>query len=921
MTDREAGPPTDVDVAPTGATKREGHPTRPEKPEKYLARGALVGRYVIVDKLGEGGMGVVYSAFDPELDRKVAVKLLQAAPSGGTSGGEQAWMLREAQALARLQHPNVVAVHDVGVLPGDQVFVAMELVDGVTMRTWLKAKARSWREVVPVMRAAGAGLAAAHAAGLVHRDFKPENILVDKDGRVRVMDFGLARLRREDDPSGPAPPSPLDSSRSPLSVELTQAGHVVGTPAYIAPELYEGAAADARSDQFAFGVALFEGLFHTRPFDRKELARNRSAPPVPKLPAKSDVPAQLQRIALRTLAVDPAQRYASIDELVAELARDPLARRRRVLIAVAAAAVVLAFGGGAYALAHRRGELCSGAEQRLAGVWDSPAKDAARRAFDATKQPYAAQSFAGVERALDKYTREWSAAVTESCAATRVRGEQTEEVMSLREACLDQRLLDLRALTKLLATADAGLVEKGDKAVFALESLAGCANVAALRSPGLPPFELRPQILAIEVKLSEARAHLIAGHVLPALTLSQEAATSASELHWEPLAAEATFLHGAGLLAVGNQADATAEFERTVWAALRGHGDNFASRVSFSVAANLTVGLGKVQEADTWVELGDALAARLPRDLELDTIRYQVSGLVATEHGDLNKGVALYEKAFAALTEACGGKDCAALVGLENDYATTLSRAGAYGKAEPHYEHALALRIASVGEDHPDVPLFLSNLGICYRHTGQLVKAQMALARALATREKLFGKRHPFLVPTLDNYGELLLAEHDYAGALAMFERAKQIAVVIPGPTHPQYHQLLTDYADALVAAGRTGDARAMFDEAFALERQNDSNVLPKTETSRANLAIALGDWPEAQTQALAAIGAFEFAGGKDNPELWRPLAALASAKTALGDTAAARALLVRALAIADKAHVPDFDLAATKDQLARLPP
>jgi len=253
----------------TEVTKREGQaPTAADDDHlsSRLNRGTLVGRYVVLDVVGEGGMGVVYSAFDPELDRKVAIKLLQAKPGGST--GEQAWLVREAQALARLSHPNVVAVHDVGTLPGDRVFIAMELVDGVTLRAWLKTP-RSWREVLPIMRAAGAGLAAAHAAGLVHRDFKPDNVIVGNDGRVRVMDFGLARAQLD----GPAMRSSdvAIDSRSPLSDKLTIAGTVVGTPAYMAPEVYQGDAADARTDQFAFGIALYEALYRTRPYEKLDL--------------------------------------------------------------------------------------------------------------------------------------------------------------------------------------------------------------------------------------------------------------------------------------------------------------------------------------------------------------------------------------------------------------------------------------------------------------------------------------------------------------------------------------------------------------------------------------------------------------------------------------------------------------------------
>src|ERR1700733_2842835 len=219
--------PTQVTTAPIASGAK-----------RYLPRGTQVGRYLLIDRIGEGGMGVVYRAFDPELDRMVALKLLQAASDGSSSIGNQAWLLREAQALARLAHPNVVVVHDVGLFADDEVFVAMELVDGVTLRAWLGAQRRTWRETRDVMLAAGKGLAAAHAAGLVHRDFKPENVVLGHDKRVRVMDFGPARLRGDD--VAPRASDLQIATQSPLATDLTVVDGVIGTPAYMAPEIFEG---------------------------------------------------------------------------------------------------------------------------------------------------------------------------------------------------------------------------------------------------------------------------------------------------------------------------------------------------------------------------------------------------------------------------------------------------------------------------------------------------------------------------------------------------------------------------------------------------------------------------------------------------------------------------------------------------------
>ncbi|MBL8743732.1 MAG: serine/threonine protein kinase, partial [Myxococcales bacterium] len=229
------------------------------------AVGQTIGRYRVIGRLGEGGMGAVLAAHDPELDRTVALKILHES-AGDERGELRDRLAREARAMAKLAHPNVVAVYDVGADPASgQLFVTMELVDGTTLRDWLRTP-RSSRAILDVFMAAGTGLAAAHAAGLVHRDFKPENVLVGRDGRVRVGDFGLAR-----------PPRGAAASDAPLSPTLTRTGAIIGTPAYMAPEQFLGEAADARSDQFAFAVALFEALRGERPFagaSLRELSEN-----------------------------------------------------------------------------------------------------------------------------------------------------------------------------------------------------------------------------------------------------------------------------------------------------------------------------------------------------------------------------------------------------------------------------------------------------------------------------------------------------------------------------------------------------------------------------------------------------------------------------------------------------------------------
>ena len=303
--------------------------------------GSRVGRYTLVGELGRGGMGVVVAAHDPELDRRVAIKLISAG-AGAHREQLQARLLREARAMAKIRHPNVVSVYEVGEHEG-QVYLAMEQVDGGTLRDELRERrGESWKLIVERFIEAGRGLAAAHAAGLIHRDFKPENVFVDRDGRVLVGDFGLAGAHVEVGESG-SEPSSLDD-------RLTRADMVLGTPGYMAPEQHEGAAVDGRADQFAFCVALYEALYGKRPFAGEttpEYVEAVLAGDVAEPPPGRKMPAWLRAAMLRGLSRDPGDRFSSMDELLLALGADPARDslvRHRVRLAVVAA-------GGAFWIA------------------------------------------------------------------------------------------------------------------------------------------------------------------------------------------------------------------------------------------------------------------------------------------------------------------------------------------------------------------------------------------------------------------------------------------------------------------------------------------------------------------------------------------------------------------------------------------
>lgn len=829
------------------ATRREGQGTRPQ-PEQSgvrLEKGASLGRYLIIDILGAGGMGVVYSAFDPELDRKVAIKILQANAGGSESGGAS-WLVREAQAMARLAHPNVVAVYDVGAVSGDQVFVAMELIDGDTLRHWLKIE-RPWRDIVAVMRAAGAGLAAAHAAGLVHRDFKPDNVIVGNDGRVRVMDFGLARLAGQNADEKAARTSDLTiESRSPLSERLTATGAVLGTPAYMAPEIYAAQGADARADQFAFGVAMYEALYRERPFDREALIAGKAKPPV--VPP-SKVPAWLERIVLKAIALDATQRYASMDALLADLSRD---RGSKKLWPAAALLAIVAAGGigAAFALRTRTPvEVpCSDASATLAKAWNPFARIAIERAFVQAHKSFA---IAGTEKAIDAYAGSWVAMRAEACKATRVGGSQSDEVLTLRNQCLDQRLAELGTAVSLFEHADDAMMLGAVGTMQKLSPVADCGDVQALLAPDPLPKDpaARERVAVLQQKLAEARATYKASRPKDALAMIQKLGPDVLATSHHPTLATYHFLNGQALWVLQGAAAGEPELKQAVIDAETGKADD--ARIEALLAlTNLATDESKFDVADERLASATAALARLGAKWDLQIHVLGASAMLQSRQSRYDKAMDLAKQGHAIADQHPNTPDATYALLVE---ASIANAAGHAAEALADFKKVLAAYEA-YGRDRIEVATVLSMLASSEMLLGNLADAYAHLRDGVDIARRVYGDNSVDTARMISAFAVAQAARGELQGAIASQREALAIIGKIEGEQSDGYATILTQLAGNLITAGKLDEALPYLDRAAAIQTAKLGPTNVQTLTTLLTKCDAL----EAAKQHAAAVATCE---------------------------------------------------------------
>jgi serine/threonine protein kinase/Tfp pilus assembly protein PilF len=797
--------------------KRDGLPAPPAESPKQLAR------YLILEEIGRGGMGVVYTAYDPKLDRKVAIKILknQKAMGNRKAVTRRARLVREAQALAKLNHPNIVTVHDVDTFE-DQLYMAMEYFEGETLISWVHDAKRTWREILEAFDQAGEGLAAAHAANITHRDFKPTNVLINEDGRVKVLDFGLAKSlghdesldhasddrdevsQRDLDIPAPRVRPPSDPIRRRLAgssdimefvgsasgLRLTQAGRLVGTPAYMAPEQHAGAGlakVGAWTDQFAFAVSLYESLYGDLPFEGEfldEVYWNINNGKVTEPPKDTEVPAWVFRIVKKALSSEPDDRYPSMDAMLAALRDDPRKKQRRVAMFAGGAGLIMLGAFGVYQAVWGGDEPqpCHGAEARLAGVWDEATKSSVREALLATKLPYALDAADRVSTTLDDYASRWVDTRTSVCEATRVHAEQSEALLDVRMACLDQRASELGALVGVLEEADESVAERAVAAASGLGALDDCVVARADGAHALPTDpELRKAVEEVWNDIGDARVLTLTGRFREALELAQSTTQQARQLERRGLVATALRVEARALRETGKLDEARSRLEESI------------------------------------------VHAAAARDAQAETGAWKELIFVTGYFQGQPRTARNMQLAVEAAIERNGSKP-KDRIDLALNMGSVEGEASEFEDSRRYFEQALELSTRHFGPRHRDTATALRNLAIVEFRLGDVESATVNFERALEITTELLGSKHPDVAQAAFNLGNALSQNHPLR-ARELYEQALGIREEVYGPESVKVAQVLNSIGALHKKAGRNELARETYERALGVFLENDQAV------------------------------------------------------------------------------------------------
>ncbi|MEM9458850.1 MAG: tetratricopeptide repeat protein [Myxococcota bacterium] len=853
-----------------------------------VAIGTTIGRFRVLEQIGAGGMGRVFRAHDPQLDRFVALKVLHRQ----SDERARRRMTREAQAMAALSHPNIVPVFDIGGVtlggPRRVVFIAMELVEGRTLNQWLAAQVRGREAILAVFDGAGAGLAAAHEAGLVHRDFKPSNVLIDRSGRPRVLDFGLARAM--DSTASDSIPAASGSSRrlvmhdAVLVDSMTLTGTVLGTPSYMAPEQYEGDPFDHRCDQYAFCVTLWEALFGCRPFrgDDPAALQRAKCRAQPYVPTKAKVPLALQRALQRGLAPDPRDRFSSMHALLEQLRRPGVARRRRRLLALGGA-FALTVGGGIAVAASPPPEpvVCQGASGRLDGIWDRSTKAAVQAAIEGTGLVYARGTWERLEAVLDDYGAQWVAAHDRICRATLVERVRSEPVMDTSMRCLDDRLGHLEALATTLATADAGVVHRATTAASRLPSVSACEDerlVARLVDAQLrEPDDQRAQVEVetIRAQLDQVWARELAGRYADGLELALELHERARAIGFAPIEVQTAVAVGRLRERTGDHDEAAESLRRAYFDARAEGLDGLAAKAATTLTYVVGQHQGRYQEAlDVWAKHAAAALERAGDPLvEADLLH-----VIAVLHRHLGRhedALAYYRRGLALREQIPGASTASPLIGI----GACLVELGRTEEGIEHHRRALAEREESLGPLHPLTAAAHVNLGVAYSRQGDYERALEHQQRALSLWEQALPPGHANITEARYNLAATLVRQSDYS-------RARSVQLQVLADYEARYGPEHTYTGDALYMLGI--------------------------------VHLRLEDYPHAAEYYARALVVFESALGPEHSHVADALVGIGRAQLRQGQPEAALEPLERALRIFEMTQPTADTMASARFTLAK---
>ncbi len=845
-----------------------------------------LGKYAIEERIGAGAAGVVYAAKDPQLDRRVALKLLLSDNRDDVAIER---MMREARAMAKLSHANVVTVYEAGHADG-QHFIAMELVDAPNLRTWLADTTPSSQQIIEVFVDAGRGLAAAHTAGLVHRDFKPENVMVGD--AVRVADFGLASsVSATELELASAPPSDTEDW---LPTSLTVTGAVVGTPAYMAPEQFRGEDISAATDQFAYCVALFEALAGARPFTGNSLAELADSVAdgdanMSQLPR--DVPATVVRALERGLNPAPEQRHPSMDELLGALT--PTASRPwwllgpLAIIGIGVVAAMLWRGGS-----DSPSRVCQGSEARFDQVWSAPAIAKVTKAFTATGLPYAADTLRRVNTAMTAYRTNWTTMRRTTCEDTQVHKTQSPELMDLRMACLDRSLNAAADAVQLFSRADKTIV---GRAVALLESVpraSRCADAAALKR-GLQaqvPASAVDRVASIRKQIAGAQLRRAAGKYADAKKLAVAAVRDAESTGYKPALVEALVEMGLVLAELAETAPAQKSLQRAI--DLGGPTKQTSEVATASVALVRVVGGSRAKHAEALalaraatITLGVAganphLRARLHRNES--RVLYQM--------GKYADALASANKALAALSPR-RQRDKRARADAVHMTAVALHALRRYDEALTRAKDVVKLRNQVLGEAHPESARALGLVGATLLAKRQFKQAQALLGRGAKAIRASLGDQHPAYAGVLTNLGNVYLELENFAAARDTFRKTLALYTKLRGPKHPIVAVSLINLGSAQYGLKQLSAAQSTYEQARAKVQQSLGVKHPYYGVILFNLGQIATDQKrfDAAAKLYAQVMALRKAAyGADHPRIADTLVELAELAIARGRRARA---------------------------------